>query len=120
MEYTDPNRELAETILKAGKECLKIITSVPNSIKDPYITYSEIDIREVLKNALDSLRQQFGERLRMVSIKTKLDPKGFRILGDSIQLKQCFLNILINAIQAIQDGRGRLQIKTRYDERKGR
>ena len=118
MECADPNRKLAETILKAGKECLKIITSVLNSIKDPYLTYSEIDIREVLKNALDSLRQQFGERLKKVSIKTKLDPKGFRILGDSIQLKQCFLNILINAIQAIQDGRGRLQIKTRYDERK--
>jgi PAS domain S-box-containing protein len=118
MEEDDQKRELTETISKAGKECLRIITSVLNSIKDPYLTFSRIDVNEVLMNSLNSLREQLGEKLRNVSIRTKMDQKSLPIRGDSIQLNQCFLNILVNAVQAMGNGKGSLKIETKYDERK--
>jgi len=117
IENQDPKRELVETISKAGKDCLKIITSVLNSIKDPHLTFSRTDINEVLMNSLDSLKEQFRENLHNIEIITKIDTKISSILGDSIQLKQCFLNIMTNGIQAMQNG-GYLSIETRYDERK--
>jgi PAS domain S-box-containing protein len=117
MEDEDSKRELAETISKAGKECLRIITTVLNCIKDPYLTFSKTDVHEVLINSLQALREQFGENLNKMSIKTLMDPNILPILGDGVQLKQCFLNILMNAIQAMQNG-GSLQIETKYDETK--
>lgn len=117
MEDKDSKRELAETISKAGKECLKIITSVLNCIKDPNLTFSKTNIHEVLKNSIHSLNEQFGEKLEKISIKTTMDQNILPIMGDGIQLNQCFLNILTNAIQAMQNG-GSLKIRTEYDEQK--
>jgi len=117
METEDPKKDLAETISRAGKECLRIITSVLNCIKDPYLTFSRTDIHEVLTDSLQTLREQFGENLSRASIKTLWGPDVSPILGDGIQLKQCFLNILTNAIQAMEDG-GSLRVETKYDEMK--
>jgi two-component system NtrC family sensor kinase len=115
MEEEDPKRELAQTISRAGKECLKIITSVLNCIKDPYLTFSKTDLSEVLRSSIQALREQFGERLDDVSIETVFDERVLPIMGDGVQLKQCFLNILTNAIQAMQNG-GSLKIETRCEE----
>jgi PAS domain S-box-containing protein len=115
MEGEDPKKELAETISKAGRECLRIITSVLNCIKDPNLTFSKTDIHEVLRNAIQSLNEHVEQNLGKISIRTTLEQNILPIMGDGIQLKQCFLNILINAIQAMQNG-GSLTIKTEYDE----
>jgi PAS domain S-box-containing protein len=117
MEDEDPKRELAETISKAGSECLRIITTVLNCIKDPYLTFSKTDVHKVLENALCSLEEQFRDKVRKVSIRTTFDPSVLSILGDDIQLKQCFLNIMTNAVQAMENG-GSLKIGTEYDEDK--
>jgi two-component system NtrC family sensor kinase len=115
MEDEGPKRELADTISKAGNECLRIITTVLSCIKDPYLTFSKTDVNKVLENALCSLEEQFGEKLGKVSIRTSFDQRVLSILGDDIQLKQCFLNIMTNAVQAMQSG-GNLKIGTEHDE----
>jgi PAS domain S-box-containing protein len=117
MEDEGAKRELAETISKAGNECLRIITTVLSCIKDPYLTFSKTDVRRVLENALCSLEEQFGEKLRKVAIRTTFDQRVLPILGDDIQLKQCFLNIMTNAVQAMQNG-GNLEIGTEHNETK--
>lgn len=117
MRDEDPKRELAETISKAGRECLRIITSVLNCIKDPNLTFSKTDLHEVIRNAIRSLKEQFGEKLEKISLKTQMDQNILPIRGDGIQLKQCFLNILTNAIQAMQNG-GSVRIKTVCDRQK--
>lgn len=115
MDEEDPRRELTETISKAGKECLKIITSILNCITDPNPIFMKTNIHEVLRNSIHSLKEQFGEKLEKISIRTTMDPNMLPIMGDEIQLKQCFLNILTNAVQAMQNG-GSLRINTEYDE----
>lgn len=118
IEDEDSKRELAQTISRAGRECLRIITSVLNCIKDPHLTFSRIDVNEVLMNSLESLKEQFKENLKNITILSKVDPNISPILGDSVQLKQCLLNILTNAIQAMKEERGILKIETEYDEKK--
>lgn len=116
MDEEDPKRELAITISKAGRECLKIINSVLNCIKNPHLTFQTIDIHEVLRNALLLIQEQFGEKLEKISIRINFDPNIPNLLGDPIQLKQCFLNMLTNSIQSIQ-GNGIIKIETLYDKK---
>jgi PAS domain S-box-containing protein len=117
MEDEDPKRELAQTISRGGKECLRITTSVLNCIKDPHLTFSKIDINEVLLHSLETLKDQFKDNLKGITITSKIDPTISPILGDGIQLKQCFLNILANAIQALQNGIGIIKIESEYNDR---
>jgi two-component system NtrC family sensor kinase len=118
MEDEDPKRELAQTISRAGKECLRITTSVLNCIKDPHLTFSIIDINEVLLYSLEALKDQFKDSLKGITIIPKISPTIPPLLGDGIQLKQCFLNILTNAIQALQNGIGSITIGSEYDDKR--
>lgn len=118
-ERKDAKREIIETIARAGKECLKITTSVMNSIKHPSITFSKIDINEVLKMSINCLNEQSKERLKKVSVHVKTAPRSLLIRGDSIQLNQCFLNILNNAIQSLLHGQGSIRVETIQDRKKG-
>jgi PAS domain S-box-containing protein len=112
MEPHDPKRKLAETISLAGKECLRISTSVMNCIKDPHLTFTKMDIHDVLLDSLHALEGQFPDELKRISIETDLDSGILPICGDGIQLKQCFLNIMTNAVQSMQDKNGIFKIKT--------
>ncbi|MBI2525058.1 MAG: PAS domain-containing protein [Candidatus Rokubacteria bacterium] len=49
-----------------------------------------------------------------VAIESRLDPALTRILGDEGQLSQVFLNVMINALQAMPNG-GALAVTTRRD-----
>jgi PAS domain S-box-containing protein len=118
MEEEDTKKEMARTIHRAGKECLKIITSVLNCFKDPHLTFTQTDIHDVLRDSISTLREQFGEKLSAVSINEKFDTKVPLIIGDGVQLKQSFLNILTNAVQAMLPKGGQLRIGTAMNGKK--
>jgi len=69
-------------------------------------------------SALLSLEKNHGDKLTNVIIRTKMDEPVPPVQGDGIQLKQSFLNILVNAVQAMERG-GELLVETRYDSREG-
>jgi PAS domain S-box-containing protein len=117
-EDEDPKKELALTIHRAGKECLKIIHSVLNCFKDPHLTFTQTDIHEVLRDSLSTLKEQFGEKLNIVDIRINFDPKIPSISGDGVQLKQSFLNILRNAVQAMLPKGGQLKVAAAMNEKK--
>jgi signal transduction histidine kinase len=118
MEEEDTKKEMARTIHRAGKECLKIITSVLNCFKDPHLTFTRTDIHDVLRNSISMLKEQFGEKLSAISINVNFDTKVPLISGDGVQLKQSFLNILTNAVQAMLPKGGELGIGTAMNEKK--
>ena len=117
MEPEDPKKDLAVTISKAGKECLKIVNSVLHCIKEPSLTFSKIDIYKVLVASLQTFRAQSGKHLSRVSINLVWDADASQIFGDAIQLKQCFLNILSNAKQAVHN-KGSIEIKSANNKTK--
>lgn len=118
MDEEDAKKELARTIHRAGKECLKIITSVLNCFKDPHLTFTQTDINDVLRDSISTLKEQFGEKLSTVGINARFDPHVPLISGDGIQLKQSFLNILTNAAQAMLPEGGQLRVGTALNEKK--
>lgn len=119
MEVEDTKKEMARTIHRAGKECLKIITSVLNCFKDPHLTFTETNIHEVLRDSIGTLKEQFGDQLIAISMQTEFGAKIPLISGDGVQLKQSFLNILTNAVQAMLPNGGKLRIGTAINAKKG-
>jgi PAS domain S-box-containing protein len=61
-----------------------------------------VDLREPIEEILSLLRGQL-EQTR-IRVRTHFDARGALVAGDRAQLKQLFLNILMNAIEAIVDG----------------
>lgn len=118
MDEEDTQKEMARTIHRAGKECLKIITSVLNCFKDPHLTFTQTDIHDVLRDSINTLKQQFGEKLGAVSINANFDTRIPLISGDGVQLKQAFLNIITNAVQAMLPKGGQLRIETAMNVKK--
>ncbi len=43
--------------------------------------------------------------VRKISVQTEISPPGQRVIGDSIQLQQCVLNLLMNAFDAITEAK---------------
>ncbi len=117
MDEEDPKRDLAGTISRAGKECLRITKSVLNCIKDPHLTFAKTDLHEVITDALRTLGEQFGDKLNFISTELEFCAKISSISGDGVQLKQCFLNILTNSVQAMPKG-GIIKIETKQDRQK--
>jgi PAS domain S-box-containing protein len=61
-----------------------------------------VDLREPIEEILSLLRGQL-EQTR-IRVRTYFDARGALVAGDRAQLKQLFLNILMNAIEATVDG----------------
>ena len=71
--------------------------------------YSAIDINEVLENCYNIIN--FHKKFKIISIKKKLSNDLPLIKGNNVQLQQAFLNILFNAVQAI-DSEGIINIES--------
>jgi PAS domain S-box-containing protein len=73
-----------------------------------------LDLREPIEEILALLRGQLEQS--RITVRTEFNVRGALVAGDRAQLKQLFLNILMNAIEAIVDG-GEITIRlTRRDE----
>lgn len=90
----DKINKIAENLLKFGKP------SKPD--------FKPINVESVLEEVLELVDNQIKKNKIRVTTKYAKTPK---IYGDFGQLSQAFLNIIINAIQAMKDG-GELIIKT--------
>ena len=91
----------------------KVITSVLDLAR-PVSTagYRETDLNQVVNGLVELFGPQ--AKRRDVEIVTDLQEPLPPIVGDSDQLKQAILNLVLNAVQAMNEG-GRLDIKTSSD-----
>jgi len=67
------------------------------------------DLNDVLARTIKLIEGSLPPNVRL---ETSFEPELPRILGDAEQLKQVFINLALNAVQAMPDG-GRLVVRTR-------
>ncbi len=99
--------KLIETKVKYIKEVIKKLMEYTHA---PARSDAKIiDLKEVLYNIMEL----FEKRIKHLGIEKKIDIKNdnLTIIGDKNQLEQVFFNIISNAIDAIEEGGGRLDIK---------
>jgi PAS domain S-box-containing protein len=78
--------------------------------------FSELDLSEIIDKALFLVSTQLDEK--HIKVQCKLEKNHPVAQGDQSQLQQVFLNIILNAIDALEDG-GTLLISSRWEQTVG-
>jgi two-component system, NtrC family, sensor kinase len=109
-----PDREkflsLVNAVLQSVHRCRSITHRLLGFARRMEVQIEVLDLNEVIQETTAFLEKE--ALYRKVQIKLQLDPLLPRIASDRGQLQQVFLNILNNALAAVEDG-GQVTITTR-------
>ncbi len=104
------DREDLEVIIEQAERCSKIIKGLLGFSRSIASEKTEMDVNETLRHTLDMVQNQ--AKFHNIKIIKEIDSSLPPIAGDASQLEQVFLNLLINAADAMND-RGTINIATR-------
>lgn len=111
-EEDNPFREYIEAISRSVAVADRTIKGLLSFARPGEPTFALVDIDAALGMAISLLGGECATR--QVKISRSTFPNAPRVLADSTQLLQVFLNILLNAIQAVPPG-GEIALKTFLD-----
>ena len=94
----------------------EIVNSLLNFSRTGNTEFSELDLNNVIRDTLTLLEHQF--KTADVRLEVDLKPEIPRIVGNANKLQQVFLNLFINAKDAMQAG-GSLRVSTEVNGRVG-
>ena len=98
-------------IAMASKRVAKIVESLRAFSRLDEATFQEVDLHKSIDTALNLLQHELRDKVAV--IKNYGEPP--RIRGYASELNQVFMNLLMNAVQAIED-HGTIKITTSADE----
>jgi len=102
--------EATSRIVKDGTRATEIIDRLRSLYKKSPPQRELVDVNEVIDEMLVLLRCEANRY--SISTRTELAPDLPKITADRVQLQQVFMNLIINAIEAMKDTAGELTIKT--------
>jgi len=92
-------RQAAERIVRDGHRAGDIITSLRNLARKTPPRMEKVWLDQVVQVVLDLLQNELQRQ--GVIAKAQLEPRTIAILGDSTQLQQVVLNLIMNAVEAM-------------------
>jgi len=99
-----------KVIEQEAMRCKKIVQGLLNFAKPQKHEKRLTDINNIINETLSLIEYQ--PSMKKIVIKKDMDTKLVQIEADHLQLKQVFLNIILNAVQAMPEG-GELKTMTR-------
>jgi len=107
IESPDLVSRLAGLAMRESEHLNSIVTNFLDFAREPNIARETFDICSLVREVVDLLRQQSrGEALR---VDMHLPDEAYAVSGTRSQLKQVFVNIAVNAVEAME-GQGNLTI----------
>jgi PAS domain S-box-containing protein len=97
--------EAAERIVKDGKDAGEVVRRVRALVKRTAVEKVQLDLSEVVGEAL-RLLDSYPAR-KHVSLAVALDPHLPPVFADRVQLQQLVLNLMVNALEALEPVSGR-------------
>jgi PAS domain S-box-containing protein len=92
-------REAIERILRDGTRAGEVLTRIRTLLKRTSPTKSSVSVNQIVR---DVVALTGGElRQKNIELSVELNPSLPAIMGDSIQLQQVLLNLIMNAIEAM-------------------
>ncbi|MFW5931335.1 MAG: PAS domain-containing sensor histidine kinase, partial [Desulfosalsimonas sp.] len=107
-----PNAEPLNEILKAGKKARDLVAQLLAYGRRQMLEFERLDLNTLLKALNNLIRKTVREN---IDVKMNLAPSLPEVKGDSRQLEQVIINLVINARDAMPEG-GSLIIETSYAE----
>lgn len=108
-EENKADREDLEVIIEQAERCSKIIKGLLGFSRAIPAEQNEMDVNESIRHALGMIQHQ--AKFHNIKIEIDTDEDLPPVKGDSSQIEQVFLNLLINAADAMND-RGLITIRT--------
>ena len=99
-----------QTIVHEAERCKVIVADLLEFSHQTTYEMEPVDLNEVVRKTLTILQHQ--PLFQNINIIRKLDPELPPIYGNAIRLNQVVMNIIVNAVQAME-GNGRLCITSR-------
>jgi PAS domain S-box-containing protein len=100
-------------IRKAALRADKIVKGLSDFSRQTSMTFEKLDIHKVIEETISLVGQQFS--LKDIKIIRQFSPDLEKIVADNDQIKQVFINLLINAVEAMPGG-GMITISTQLYE----
>ncbi len=110
----DRARAAAARIDKYGNRAAEIIDRIRSLYKESPPQRELVDVNGIIQEMLTLLK---GEAERYsVAMRTELAAALPKIIADRVQLQQVFMNLVLNAIEAMQDEGGELTVKSELQD----
>lgn len=104
---------LLEDMVEGANRIKKIVDGLRNfAKKDDDSLEEHVDINQVINNSYRLVENQIRKNAKM---KLKLDSDLPPIRGNIQKLEQVMVNMFINASQAIENGKGQIEVQTQLD-----
>ncbi len=120
LDEQSPFREDLQKIIEQAERMNRIINGMRSFSRQSEFELQELDINKPIADSLLLVRQQL--KVHNIKVETFLDKTLPKIEGDACQMQQVFLNLIINAKDAIDSLKsskgGKLIIKTALSEDK--
>jgi len=117
----DEDRAIVVQAVEEIKRIELLLKSLLNFAKPPKPQLALVDVNDILdKTIAFALRHPslLSESSAAINVFKDFDPNLPQAMADPMQMQQVFLNLLLNAVEAMPDG-GMLATKTFYDTRLG-
>jgi len=111
MRDNDPNRENLEEVIRQTERCRDIVKGLLEFSRQSKSNTELVDLNKVLEDTLSLVTKQ--ALFFNIDLVQNLAPDLPRVLADGSQFQQVFINILMNAVQAM-DERGTITVVTRH------
>jgi signal transduction histidine kinase/Pyruvate/2-oxoacid:ferredoxin oxidoreductase delta subunit len=114
LEKDDPRREDIDLVISEANRAKEIVQGLLSFAREKKLRASEVNVNDILDDVLSLVVNQ--SLFHNIKIKKVFDQDLQAIVADETQLKQVFLNIILNAAQAME-GNGKLTITTVSDKK---
>jgi len=112
MPKGDPNRENLEEVIRQTVRCRDIVKGLLEFSRQSKANTERVDLNKVLQETLALVAKQ--ALFFNINVVSHLDPELPTVMADRSQFQQVFMNIVMNAVQAM-DERGAITITSRRD-----
>lgn len=104
----EEDKPLLEIISRNSQRINTLITHLLESSRPDEIQLEAIDVRRILEDSVQTAKDRAG--LKGIQMVIQLPPAACLVAADAERLKIAFLNILVNAIEAVEPGSGRINV----------
>jgi two-component system, LuxR family, sensor kinase FixL len=98
------NPELQDTLqetLRLAKRTSEIVQGIRNLVRRRADHAAEVDMKELIDETLSLLNAELGRK--SIKLRTTYDKVTSKVWGEKIQLQQLFLNLFLNAMDALEE-----------------
>jgi two-component system sensor histidine kinase PilS (NtrC family) len=107
---TETDRKLVSLIVTESARLNRILTGMLDYARDRTPAHREVSIAEIFKKIQFMLEKDPGFNKELVNVRQFIENEDIRFFSDPDIIVQVLLNVALNALQALPEGRGELAL----------